>query len=93
MVEPSVIAIVQARVGSTRLPNKVLSDIVGKPLLWHIIKRLVSIKKIDEVASILQIEPLLKRKPAQLSGGQRQRARRHDWYSTAASYSSYMHIV
>jgi spore coat polysaccharide biosynthesis protein SpsF len=50
MVEPSVIAIVQARVGSTRLPNKVLSDIVGKPLLWHIIKRLVSIKKIDEVA-------------------------------------------
>ena len=30
-------------------------------------------KKLDEVAKLLQIEQLLKRKPAQLSGGQRQR--------------------
>jgi multiple sugar transport system ATP-binding protein len=30
-------------------------------------------KRIDRAAEILQIEPLLKRKPAQLSGGQRQR--------------------
>ncbi len=30
-------------------------------------------KRIKRAADILQIEPLLKRKPAQLSGGQRQR--------------------
>ncbi|MEZ5534993.1 MAG: sn-glycerol-3-phosphate ABC transporter ATP-binding protein UgpC [Thiolinea sp.] len=30
-------------------------------------------KRVDEVAAMLQIEPLLKRKPSQLSGGQRQR--------------------
>lgn len=32
--------IVQARVGSTRLPNKVLMDLCGKPVLWHVINRL-----------------------------------------------------
>jgi multiple sugar transport system ATP-binding protein len=30
-------------------------------------------QRVDEVAAMLQIEPLLKRKPSQLSGGQRQR--------------------
>ena len=33
-------AIIQARVSSTRLPNKVFSDIKGKPLLWHVVNRL-----------------------------------------------------
>ncbi|KKK92185.1 hypothetical protein LCGC14_2705460 [marine sediment metagenome] len=32
--------IIQARMGSTRLPNKVLSDIIGKPMLWHLVNRL-----------------------------------------------------
>lgn len=31
--------IIQARVGSTRLPNKVLTDISGSPLLKHVVKR------------------------------------------------------
>jgi len=32
--------IIQARMGSTRLPNKVLTDIEGHPMLWHLIQRL-----------------------------------------------------
>lgn len=35
----STVIIIQARVGSTRLPNKVLTDIAGKPMLQHVIER------------------------------------------------------
>jgi spore coat polysaccharide biosynthesis protein SpsF len=43
------VAIVQARLGSTRLPKKMLLDLVGKPLLWHVIHRLRASSKIDSV--------------------------------------------
>lgn len=41
--------IVQARMGSTRLPGKVAKEIVGKPMLVHIIERLKKAKKIDQI--------------------------------------------
>lgn len=42
-------AIIQARCGSTRFPNKVFTQIDGKPLLWHVVSRLKYAKRIDEV--------------------------------------------
>jgi spore coat polysaccharide biosynthesis protein SpsF len=45
----NIICIVQARVGSTRLPGKVLKKICGKTVLEHDIDRLKRIKNIDEI--------------------------------------------
>lgn len=42
-------AIIQARCGSTRLPNKIFADIDGKPLLWHVVNRLTYVKSINEI--------------------------------------------
>lgn len=44
-----VVAVIQARIGSTRLPKKVLKKIVGKPMLWHVIDRVKKAKLVDEV--------------------------------------------
>ncbi len=44
-----VVATVQARVGSTRLPCKVLKRIAGKPLLEHVIDRLMQAEKLDQI--------------------------------------------
>lgn len=43
------IAIVQARMGSTRLPGKVLKVAAGKPLLWHLFDRLKHSKEIHDI--------------------------------------------
>lgn len=42
-------AIVQARMTSTRLPEKVLMNIKGKPMLWHVINRLKNTKEVNEI--------------------------------------------
>jgi len=46
----NVVAIIQARMGSTRLPGKVMLPIVGNPMLWHIIERTKRCEKVDSIA-------------------------------------------
>jgi spore coat polysaccharide biosynthesis protein SpsF len=43
------VAIIQARIGSSRLPGKVLKPILGKPMLWHIVKRVRAAPSVSEV--------------------------------------------
>lgn len=42
-------AIIQARCGSTRFPNKVFADVNGKPLIWHVVNRLTYAKTINKI--------------------------------------------
>lgn len=42
-------AIIQARMGSTRLPGKVLKELSGFPLLWHVVERLKSTKLVNKI--------------------------------------------
>lgn len=48
-IVPRVVAIIQARMGSTRLPGKVLADIQGHPMLWHVVQRVRAARSLDEV--------------------------------------------
>jgi spore coat polysaccharide biosynthesis protein SpsF len=45
-----IVAIIQARLGSTRLPGKVLRPLAGEPMLARVMERVRRAKKIDEVA-------------------------------------------
>jgi spore coat polysaccharide biosynthesis protein SpsF len=44
-----IVAIVQARMGSTRLPGKVMRDLCGMPVLAHVIRALEAVPRIDEI--------------------------------------------
>ena len=48
-MKKKIVAIIQARMGSSRLPGKVLKDLMGKPVLWHIHDRLNRVEAISEV--------------------------------------------
>lgn len=45
----NVIVIIQARMGSKRLPGKVMKELHGKTVLEHIIERVKQAKKIDDI--------------------------------------------
>jgi spore coat polysaccharide biosynthesis protein SpsF len=48
VVKETIGGIIQARMGSTRLPGKILIDIMGKPLLQHVIDRVSQSKRINK---------------------------------------------
>lgn len=41
--------IIQARMGSTRLPGKILKNLCGKPMLWQVIQRLSKSEQTDKI--------------------------------------------
>ena len=46
---PTVTAIIQARMNSTRLPGKAMMDLAGRPLLHHVFERILATKGVDRV--------------------------------------------
>lgn len=50
------LAMIQARCGSNRLPNKILKDLQGKPSLQRMIERVQKSKFVDEVMVVTSIE-------------------------------------
>ena len=50
--------IIQARMGSTRLPGKVLMSFLHKPCLTHIVERCQRAKTIDDIIITVTDDPL-----------------------------------
>ena len=61
---PRCVAIIQSRMGSTRLPGKSIADIEGKPMICHVMSRVLSSAMVDEVilatSTLPKDEPLAK---------------------------------
>lgn len=51
------IAIIQGRMGSSRLPGKVLLEIAGKPMLQHVIERTRRATRLDSIAVATSSQP------------------------------------
>lgn len=47
--KPNIVAVIQARMGSTRLPGKILMEIAGVPMLARVVQRVQRAKNIGEV--------------------------------------------
>ncbi len=52
------VAIIQARVGSSRFPRKVFSELSGRPFIWHVVNRLKFSTKIDKIVLATTLNPL-----------------------------------
>lgn len=53
----NVVAIIQARMGSTRLPGKVLADLAGKPMLSRVVERTSRATRLDSVVVATTQQP------------------------------------
>ena len=52
-----VVAVIEARMGSSRLPGKILADIFGKPALERLISRLQRCKELDDIVVATSTSP------------------------------------
>lgn len=52
-----IVAVVQARMGSARLPGKMLADIGGRPALAHVLTRAAAITPLDDVILAIPESP------------------------------------
>jgi spore coat polysaccharide biosynthesis protein SpsF len=52
-----IVAIIQARTGSTRLPNKIFMKLCDKPLIYHVVNRLRPSSKIDKIVVATSVNP------------------------------------
>jgi glutamate-1-semialdehyde 2,1-aminomutase/spore coat polysaccharide biosynthesis protein SpsF len=56
-IEGPVVAIIQARMGSSRLPGKSLAEIEKRPMLWHVIQRVKRAQLVDRVVVATSTAP------------------------------------
>jgi len=52
-----VVAIIQARTGSTRLPGKVLKPVLGEPMLARMLERVKHAKTLDAIVVATSEKP------------------------------------
>ncbi len=55
--EPEIVTVIQARTGSTRLPNKVLRPLAGKPLLAQMVERVLASARAGTVVVATTTDP------------------------------------
>jgi len=51
------VAIIQARMTSTRLPGKVMADVAGNPMLYHVVRRAQQARTLDLVVVVTSDRP------------------------------------
>lgn len=52
-----ILAVLQARMSSTRLPGKVMADLVGAPMILRQIERLRRARRLDQIAVATSLDP------------------------------------
>lgn len=57
MSKPKVVATIEARMASTRLPGKVLRPLAGRPMLALMIERLLRAPEVDQVVVATTVDP------------------------------------
>ena len=53
----NVIGIIQARMGSSRVPGKAMLDLAGKPLIWHMINRMRRVEGLGALVLATTADP------------------------------------
>ncbi len=57
MARPRIVAVIQARMGSTRFPGKTMMDIAGTPLLDRLLRQMAGAATLDEVVIATSTDP------------------------------------